>query len=76
MFPSETPYLMNNLFRLFSVLGIGLLAGNTFAQDADKLYKVLDTTQVMGSGGIDYVFADSDGSTALMCRAGDRRSLI
>src|SRR5215475_11310656 len=39
---------------------IGLLAGNALAQ-SDAPYKVLDTTQVMGSGGIDYVYADNDG---------------
>jgi DNA-binding beta-propeller fold protein YncE len=43
------------------LLGIGLLAGNAFAQDATTPYKVLDTTQLMGSGGIDYVYADNDG---------------
>jgi DNA-binding beta-propeller fold protein YncE len=40
-------------------LGIGLLAGNAFAQ-TDTPYKVLDTTQLMGNGGIDYVYADND----------------
>ncbi len=43
---------------LCSVAGISLLAGNALAQTP---YKVLDTTQVMGSGGVDYVSADSDG---------------
>jgi len=42
------------------LLGIGLLAGNAFAQ-SDAPYKVLDTTQLMGNGGIDYVYADNDG---------------
>jgi len=42
------------------LLGIGLLAGNAFAQSAAP-YKVLDTTQLMGSGGVDYVYADNDG---------------
>lgn len=37
-----------------------LLAGNAVAQTGSP-YKVLDTTQLMGSGGIDYVYADSDG---------------
>lgn len=61
---------MKNFLRFLSVLGIGLLAGNTFAEDADKPYKVLDTTQVMGSGGIDYVFADNDGRRAYVPRGG------
>src|SRR5258708_33282550 len=41
-------------------LGIGLLAGKVLAQ-TDTPYKVLDTTQLMGNGGIDYVYADNDG---------------
>jgi DNA-binding beta-propeller fold protein YncE len=41
------------------VTGLGLLAGNLSAQ-TDSPYKVLDTTQLMGSGGIDYVYADND----------------
>jgi DNA-binding beta-propeller fold protein YncE len=51
---------MKKLFTILSVAGIGLLAGNVLAQ-TDNPYKVLDTTQVMGSGGIDYVYADNDG---------------
>src|SRR5271169_6886046 len=50
---------MNPLSHLFSVAGIGLLAGNVLAQ-TDTPYKVLDTIQLMGSGGIDYVYADND----------------
>jgi len=50
---------MKTLLRLFTVAGIGLLAGNVFAQ-TDSPYKVLDTAQLMGSGGIDYVYADND----------------
>jgi YVTN family beta-propeller protein len=42
------------------MLGIGLLVGNAFAQ-SDTPYKVLDTTQLMGSGGVDYVCVDNDG---------------
>ncbi len=44
------------------MLGAGIFASlgsNPAASAAD--YKVLDTTQVMGSGGVDYVSADSDG---------------
>jgi hypothetical protein len=51
---------MNSLLRILSVAGIGLLAGNVLAQ-TDNPYKVLDTQQLMGSGGIDYVYADNDG---------------
>jgi glutamine cyclotransferase len=41
-------------------VGFGLLAGRVLAQ-SDAPYKVLDTTQLMGNGGIDYVYADNDG---------------
>lgn len=39
------------------MMGLGILAGAAHAQD----YKVLDTTQVMGNGSIDYVTVDNDG---------------
>ena len=51
------------------LLGIGLLAGNAIAQPATP-YKVLDTTQLMGNGGIDYVFADNDGRRVYVPRGG------
>jgi hypothetical protein len=51
---------MKTLLCILSVAGIGLLAGNVLAQ-TDTPYKVLDTQQLMGSGGIDYVYADNDG---------------
>src|SRR5271170_7720569 len=51
---------MKKLTHLSRVLlGIGLLAGNLSAQTYIP-YKVLGTTQLMGSGGIDYVYADND----------------
>jgi DNA-binding beta-propeller fold protein YncE len=43
-----------------ALLGIGLLGRNILAQDAATPYKVLDTSQLMGNGGIDYVYADND----------------
>src|ERR1700691_5135917 len=52
------------------LLGIGLLAGNAFAQ-SDAPYKVLDTTQLMGSGGIDYVYADNDERRVYVPRGGN-----
>ena len=45
---------------LCSVAGLGLLAGSVLAQ-SDSPYKVLDTVQLMGSGGTDYVYADNAG---------------
>src|ERR1700722_10408081 len=50
---------MKNLLRILSVAGIGLVAGHVAAEDSAKPYKVLDTTQLMGTGGIDYVLADA-----------------
>src|SRR5258708_29765016 len=50
-------------------LGIGLLAGKVLAQ-TDTPYKVLDTTQIMGNGGIDYVYADNDGRRVYVPRGG------
>src|SRR5437879_5836440 len=63
---------MNNrtyLSRLFSVAGVGILVALAFLQTtpsasaaaAAKPYKVVNTVQVMGTGGIDYVYADNDG---------------
>jgi len=52
---------MKNIFCLLSAAGLAVWAGNALAQNADAPYKVLDTTQVMGNGGIDYVYADNDG---------------
>src|SRR3974377_1935861 len=37
---------------------------------AAEPYKVLDTTQVMGNGGIDYVYADNDGRRVYVPRGG------
>jgi DNA-binding beta-propeller fold protein YncE len=51
---------MKNFLRLISVAGMSVLAGSAFAQSSDAPYKVLDTAQVMGNGGIDYVYADND----------------
>jgi glutamine cyclotransferase len=50
-------------------LGIGLMAGNLPAQ-TDTPYKVLDTTRLMGSGGIDYVYADNAGRRVYVPRGG------
>ena len=50
--------------------GISLLAGHVFAQN-DTPYKVLDTAQLMGNGGIDYVCADNDGRRVYVPRGGN-----
>jgi DNA-binding beta-propeller fold protein YncE len=41
------------------LFGIALLAANVSAQDATAPYKILNITQTNGTGGIDYVIADS-----------------
>src|SRR6266566_3053776 len=51
------------------VAGIAILASLAFAQTTPsasaaspaKPYKIVNSTQVMGAGGIDYVYADNDG---------------
>ena len=52
---------MKIIVSIFSVTGIALLAHTALAQKSDAPYKVLDMTQVMGTGSIDYVYADNDG---------------
>lgn len=62
---------MKRLSHLSNVLlGLGLLAGNAFAQ-TETPYKVLDTTQVMGTGGVDYVYADNDARRVYVPRGGN-----
>lgn len=61
---------MKSLFCFLSVAGIGLLAGVASAQ-SETPYKVLDTTQLMGNGGIDYVYADNDGRRVYVPRGGN-----
>ena len=41
------------------------------AQTTDTPYKVLDTSQLMGNGGIDYVCADNDGRRVYVPRGGN-----
>jgi len=61
---------MKTLFCLFSLAGLGLVAGNVSAQ-TDTPYKVLDTAQLMGNGGIDYVYADNDARRVYVPRGGN-----
>jgi len=59
---------MNSFIRTLSIVGIGLLALNVRAQAE---YKVFFTTQLMGDGGIDYVYADNDGRRVYVPRGGN-----
>lgn len=61
---------MKNFLPILSVAGISLLASNVLAQTSETPYKVLDTAQVMGAGGIDYVFADNDARRVYVPRGG------
>ena len=61
---------MKSILNVLSLAGITLLAGSGFVRAAGD-YKVLDTTQLMGSGGIDYVCADSDGRRVYVPRGGN-----
>ncbi len=61
---------MKKLLTLLSLAGIGLLAGKVLAQDSSTPYKVLDTTRLMGNGGIDYVYADNDKRRVYVPRGG------
>src|SRR5437764_34693 len=48
--------------RLASVACFGLMVTGQAAESTpDAPYKILKTTQTMGSGGIDYVYADNEG---------------
>ena len=61
---------MKKLLTVLSLAGIGLLAGHVLAQDTTRPYQVLDTAQLMGNGGIDYVYADNDERRVYVPRGG------
>jgi hypothetical protein len=62
---------LNYLSRVVLASAFGMLASSGFAQDSNAAYKVLDTTQLMGNGGIDYVYADNDGRRVYVPRGGN-----
>jgi YVTN family beta-propeller protein len=49
--------------RILLTAGVGIWGAASLPQPAraDEPYKVLKTSQTMGTGGIDYVYADNDG---------------
>jgi len=55
------------LTRLCLAFGLALGASTAFAQSATP-YKIVKTAQFPGSGGLDYVFADSDGRRLYVAR--------
>jgi hypothetical protein len=61
-----------NTLKMGGAIALFAVASLTSVQptSAAEPYKVLDTTQVMGSGGIDYVYADNDGRRVYVPRGG------
>src|SRR5580658_4312290 len=62
----------NHFSRCLFAAGLGLLAagGLTQSTSAAEPYKILKTSQTMGTGGIDYVYADNDGRRLYVPRGG------
>jgi DNA-binding beta-propeller fold protein YncE len=52
----------NHVWRILFVAVMGLLASRGFTQSSPtaKPYRIVNTVQIMGTGGIDYVYADND----------------
>jgi hypothetical protein len=61
-----------NFFSGLLLAGIGLSASQGFAQPAPDAgpYKIANTAQLMGTGGIDYVYADNDNRRLYVPRGG------
>jgi DNA-binding beta-propeller fold protein YncE len=55
--------IQNHLSPVFFAAGAALLASLALSQTASSAepYKIVNSTQTMGAGGIDYVYADNDG---------------
>jgi DNA-binding beta-propeller fold protein YncE len=64
--------MKTNILRIGSMIALFGVASLPFVSRtaAAEPYKVLDTTQLMGSGGIDYVYADNDGRRVYVPRGG------
>src|SRR5438105_449097 len=61
--PRPPPLLMNHFNRLSCVLlsvGATMLASSGLAQTAAP-YKIVNTATLLGTGGLDYVYADNAG---------------
>src|SRR5277367_4084140 len=58
--------------RILIVAGLGFLAacGLTPSASAADTYKIVNSSQTMGTGGIDYVYADNDGRRLYVPRGG------
>lgn len=67
-----TKNMKKNISQVLGLLTISL-AAVAFAQaaTAESPYKILKTTQTMGTGGIDYVYADNDNRRLYVPRGGE-----
>lgn len=67
--------ILHRSSRISSILfaiGTGLFAIRTTAQGVPSTpYKIVNSVQLMGTGGIDYVYADSDGRRLYVPRGGE-----
>lgn len=61
---------MKTLIFVLAVTGVAAAANLAVAQ-TDAPYKVLDTVQLMGTGGIDYVYVDNDARRVYVPRGGN-----
>src|SRR5271156_1318946 len=61
-----------NASRVLLASGMGILAaiGLTPSASAAEPYKIVNSSQTMGTGGIDYVYADNDGRRLYVPRGG------
>jgi DNA-binding beta-propeller fold protein YncE len=58
---NRTKHLSLACFSLISSLAFAIAPSAFAAESAAKAYKIVNSAQFMGTGGIDYVYADSDG---------------
>jgi hypothetical protein len=59
---------INYFSRILFAAGVAMLASSSFAQTTP--YKIANIAQLMGAGGIDYVYADNDGRRLYVPRGG------
>jgi DNA-binding beta-propeller fold protein YncE len=63
---------MVSLSRIWLGIGIGILASHHVAEAASaNPYKIVNTVQIPGTGGIDYVFADNESRRLYVPRGGE-----
>jgi DNA-binding beta-propeller fold protein YncE len=54
---------------ILSVAALGMAVSSAVAEDGQP-YKIVNSTQTMGAGGVDYVYADNDGRKLYVPRGG------